>query len=265
MIIAFLDESGKPSIKELPFIVSAVIVDDESVLAECESQIAGVKVKYGFPAGLEIHSKDLFHPPSPTYKSMTIDQIDAFVCDLIEAVSNLNVRIISSAVQRGNVNPALVRGSNQSVRREILSRAYELLIERILKIVNRRQTDWLLMIHDFVNVQNSSGHSADESEINDTLELALSNGAYIRNNPARFRTFTPFLFADSSKYGCLQIADLASYLVRRAGLTNVYGVTSDKKKFDYKKYFDLLWKKFDTSPSGQISGWGIKVWTLNIS
>jgi hypothetical protein len=196
---------------------------------------------------------------------MTIDQIDAFVCDLIEAVSNLNVRIISSAVQRGNVNPALVRGSNQSVRREILSTAYELLIERILKIVNRRQTDWLLMVHDFVNVQNSSGHSADESEINDTLELALSNGAYIRNNPARFRTFTPFLFADSSKYGCLQIADLASYLVRRAGLTNVYGVTSDKKKFDYKKYFDLLWKKFDTSPSGQISGWGIKVWTLNIS
>ncbi|AOL17314.1 hypothetical protein BFU36_12015 [Sulfolobus sp. A20] len=270
MLVCFIDESGKPTIKEdSPFIVTSTIVWEDATITECRNRFADIKIKYGLDPDLEVHAKDLFHPSSSNpFGKLEREQVREFILDMAKEISGMNLKIISVIVEK-----ELTKLNKKSVVRraekDILKKAYELLFERIFKFADKnRHNDWILIVHDIIDVMDEKEMSRGQRELIELLNDELNHGIYIKDMPAKTRVFTPILFT-SSKMDCLQISDFVGYILRK----HYFGNDNEFKRIA-DEAFKILLKAFDSkrqvldykeNPEELVLGYGIKRWKFYIS
>ncbi|BDC17420.1 DUF3800 domain-containing protein [Acidianus sp. HS-5] len=262
MLLAFIDENGKPTFKEvnkqgrpLPFLVTSTIVRDTE-LSVIKNRISCLKAKYGIP-NVEVHASDLFHPRNNF--PLTEQQIRNFAEEFAEIIRDLNITIISSVVLKEykNTSKPIKSTDDKKLRKDVILIGYRLLFERIIRFADKNYpNEWVLFIHDQISVNKDSQLSMEQREIIETMNNELSNNPYIRRSSIVDRVFKPIYFANSSQYEALQISDFAGYIIRKH-------VVGDKgNKFNYEKLFEIISSKLDRNPkNGRIEGWGIKSWT----
>jgi len=272
VLIAFIDENGKGTFKELnkktnkpyPFIVTSTITTDRE-LDNIRNNISELKANYGLPTNMEIHASDLFHPRKNFPLSEA--QIRYFANEFAKIIRSLNLRIISSVVfkdyiikkrigERFTVTPRLIK-DDKDLSVDVMGIAYKHLFERLLKLADREYSkDWILIVHDQINVDKDYQMAKDQMNIVKIVEDELVNNAFITRTSAIGRIFKPILFANSANYEALQISDFVGYIIRK------HILNENSEKFPYEKLFEIISDKLDKDPkSGKIEGWGIKIWT----
>ncbi len=262
MIIAFIDESGKPTFREknyktnepLPFVVSTVIVPNDQTLNDIRKNLTNIKLKFNLDPNLEIHASDLFHPKKDNpYSNWPTDQINDFATELSLIIKNLDISIISVAIIK---KCSYANIADKQLKISVLESAYSLLFERIVKFAERnKNNEWIILVHDQINARSDSEMTEEEQSVINIINNTISNNFYIKGLSATFRIFQPVYFSNS-RLDPLQLADFVSYVVRR------HLIESVDVKFLYKKFFDNISEKFDKGPREQLEGWGLKTWII---
>ena len=248
MIIAFIDESGKPTPKEkTPFVLSAVIIKDTDMF-NLESKFNELKAKHfpELPPNTEIHMKDLFHGKR-AFQDIEWKKRAEFLNDLCHLIETMPLSIISVVIEKSrNINEEDVKDKMIENERQ----AFELLIERILLHLGRYEKEHpLLIIIDSTELKHDQRLQAHISDI-------VEEGVYASQNPNRHRLLPRPLFAASDEMMMLQLADIVSYVIFRKHS----GGRMEVGPMNLEELYRSIETKMDKGPRGAVLGYGLKIW-----
>lgn len=249
MVIAFIDESGKLS--NLPFLVTAILSYSYRTVLQANQSLRNIKLKFGMDPSYEIHASELFHPleRSPYAELDKRNKLNEFIEEVVNTISSLDISVTSVVIK--NVS---VRNVKVDVEEQLLRTSYEYLIERILLNTNKLNLndEGIFLIHDLIDAKEEGKSSGRQSLLTKIIDKVLMDGYYVSKMRNRLNVVMPIVFANSSRYGLLQLADVTGFLVRR----QFYRKSS--AKFDFEKLYNVLLTKFDTK-KGKVYGAGLKV------
>ena len=249
MLFAFIDESGKPNIKEnTPFVLAAVLVDEQDVSSIEKSVYEAAKTSIpALQEPFEIHSNEIIHRIGVFENHTETNRIRLYenVCN---EIAKSNLTLLSSIVTKTPSKSASPVSPKQAME-QIEEIAFEHLLERILlEASNKTKADKILAVID------QSGFSHDH-KLQERIRILLRNGEYLKKFSSKITLFGPD-FRDSKEHVMLQISDVVSYTLFQC---------EQKKKirdFDFDKYFNIIKPRF-SNKLGIINGYGIKIWDYN--
>ncbi len=250
LLVAFIDESGKPTKKEkTPFVVSALIIEDDDIV-RIRREIHDLKtcIISNIDPQAEIHAKDIVHGKR-YYRSVRMEDRKRLFDALCNYIASLNCTIISVVIVKKSVLES--RESDRVIREEIEKRAYSLLLERLVIYLNKRGkgNEVMLLVIDETDV----GH---DKSIKEKILEEISKGIYTSRYPSSRRVFKIPLFYPSIEMTPLQLADIVAYTIFKKYSKPRSAV------FDFNNYFNIIKEKFDRCASGRILGCGLKVFTV---
>lgn len=256
MLIAFIDESGKPSFKEHgPFVLSSLIIDD-SLMEKVKGEMAQIKLSKLGPDALdvEIHSRDIVHGIG-YYRDLTQQRRLELLDALFEMMLKIDFTIISVVIRNKTPSgPFPMDGDKESWKKfnkghanRIESWAITLMMERLAPFLSHRSNENLLIAMDEVEWSHDRRL---QSYVNDEI----IKGVYTSKYSSASRIINRPLFLNSRDYASLQLSDLVAYTIFK-------NFSSIKKSsiFDFEPYYKAIEPKFDRSTRGKIDGYGLKI------
>jgi len=261
MWFAFVDESGKPKfgskdIQQEPIYVVPAIIVHETQIKPLYHAIEEVK-RSALPKDkrdLEIHANEIVHG-NKRYRGISLqDRIKLMdgIFDVIRDFDDLS--IVAVVIDKEKV---LRYNSLSQSRLEKIAHgwAFKLLAERLRLFLNRQllrgKEEFLLwIIDDSVRIERERTRARIEQEI------ALDRDIDFRpESMSAFYTILPPLFAHSHQHIGLQLADVVGYVISR----KFRGISSHKG-FDFDKYYNCIYQRFEKDYRGNPIGWGLKIW-----
>ena len=262
MWFAFVDESGKPKfgpkdVEQEPFYVVPAIIVHESQIKSLYHEIENVKFS-ALPKdkwNLEIHANEIIHG-NRRYRGVPLQSRIKLMDGIFEVIRDFNsLSIVAVVVDKENVLRYNSHVSRNRLEKVVHGWAFKLLAERLRIFLNRqllsgREEFLLWVIDDSVKVERKRTRARLEQE------LALDRDIDFRpGSMSAFYTILPPLFAHSHYHLGLQIADVVGYVISRK-----FREISSHKGFNFDRYYDCIYQRFEKSPSGNPIGWGLKIW-----
>lgn len=262
MWFAFVDESGKPKfgpndLKQEPIYVVPAVIIHESKVQSLYREIEHVK-RSALPKkfwGLEIHAKDIIHR-NRGYQDVPLEARIQLMDGIFNVLRDFeDLSIVAVVVDKENVLRNNSHISRNRLEKVVHGWAFKLLAERLRIFLNRRllagQKEFLLWVID-----DSVKKERERTKARIEQEIRLDGGIDpVPQSMSAFYTILPPLFAHSHQHVGLQIADVVGHVISR----KFRGISS-KNGFDFDRYYDCVYQRFEKSPTGNPIGWGLKIW-----
>lgn len=235
----YIDEAGVEEINDkTQYFVTSGAIFHENDLADMKKKVSVFKndVFTGKFAGNEIHVHDIYKGKRE-FLGITLKEVDSILTKVYSLINDLNFNTISVAIDK----PALIKSKYSNYL--VLETAYKFLVERFDKFLRRTDNQGIIRIDRTSNKSNIM-NKKDKRILNE-----INNVRHHGTNWQSVRNIAEEpLFYDSSSRKGLQIADAVVYCTNRHLNNN-----------DFDKYWDLLYPKIQTSPLGNIRGYGLTI------
>ncbi|MEM4377661.1 MAG: DUF3800 domain-containing protein [Candidatus Nitrosotenuis sp.] len=239
MYIMYIDESGVERINDQTkyFVICGAIFHERD-LTDMKKAMQDVRDnKLGRFSGSEIHIHDIYKGQKAFY-SISLSEIKTVLTNIYTSLNNLQFSIISVAINK----PELLRSKYYNY--DILETAYTFLIERFDNFLSKNNNKGIIRIDKTSN--KSTQLNQKDRKILELINQIRRNGT----NLQRIKNIIEEpLFYDSALRKGLQVADASVYCVNA--------------RLNCNQFFDPYWKiihsKLQTSPTGEISGYGLYV------
>lgn len=256
-VLIFIDESGKPGLREEdPFVLAALIVH-ESVFFDLENEVSAIVQSilgpYGLP-GVELHAKDLIQGKGD-FRSVPVTARVNVYRSVIEAVARYADEGFVKGIIIETYKDFVTRPSEEQARKCIAREAYHLMLERVAWALYDHHTEGIALL------------VIDESEldnhIRDVVEEEILKGKYTSRVPTSKRILLDPVFARSQHYRSLQVTDLIAYTARRAATMRRRAPTNTDTYFSIRDTLETIKKRIlRKSPQGTLYGYGYKTWNI---
>lgn len=239
----FLDETGDHGLtyidKNFPLFLLCGCVFRKDELLKAEAEINRFKMKYFKTKEVILHSREIRKCEGPFQILFDLELKAAFYRDLNAIIGNAGFNIISSAVQKQKH----IKKYGKSAKNPY-SISLSFILERLIFYLDATGT--VCNVEILVEERGRKEDRALLAHFNSILDL----GTYYVI-PARFKKLISKLSFQSKRDNIngLQIADLCAYPLARH-------ILNPKEPYIP---FDLIDEKIYRSDSGQITGWGLKI------
>lgn len=262
MWFAFVDESGKPKfgpkdVEQEPFYVVPAVIVHESKIKSLYRAIENVKFS-ALPKdkwNLEIHTNEIIHG-NKRYRGVPLRSRIKLMDGIFEVIRDFDdLSIVAVVIDKENVLRHNSHVSRNRLEKVVHGWAFKLLAERLRIFLNRQllsgRGEFLLwVIDDSVKIERERTRARLEQE------LALDRDIDFKpDSMSAFYTILPPLFAHSHYHIGLQLADVVGYVISR----KFRGISSHKG-FDFDRYYNSVYQRFEKDHRGNAIGRGLKIW-----
>ncbi|MGQ4873289.1 MAG: DUF3800 domain-containing protein [Promethearchaeia archaeon] len=257
MYLIYIDESGKPNLKDPEDFVLGALIINEKDWYKIDSQVINIK-KHFFPnlsdREVELHAHEITNHNGP-FELLNEDDLFDLLRTCYELIANIDCCLIAIIIKKKKIYPFIIKKGKNYINNWISHWGYKLLFERICyylekenrkKIIKGEHIDYGIMLIDSVN-------DVFDKILRDKMIKWLKEGSEYANN--KYLIEDP-LFISSEYRNLSQLTDLIAFIVRRKFRDNS---TDSIYQKNYLKYFKIIERKFDKNKHGNIFGSGIKL------
>ncbi|RLI81462.1 hypothetical protein DRP04_06060 [Archaeoglobales archaeon] len=250
-LVVFIDESGQASIKDKEtkyFSVCAAISSEFNAHSATQFLRKLIVKHFGIikPGIHEIHAHELVNPRGDSlWRKVPLSVRGEIVKEFLEKMIALNFTTITVLVKKQYIERELseLRKSPKVLTKYIAELGYGLLFERIFLEIKRRGKVFFVVI--------------DEGGKNKQFIENLTNSDFSPYLKPLRKDVSQYLLgiglSPSFLHAGMQLADTVAYFWRR--------IYEDKLREPFKTFVDEKLEKLAIkSPSGDIYGYGIKIW-----
>lgn len=245
MKILFLDESGDHSLIKIDpqfsiFCLAGCIFDETDYQQNIKAKIDAFKIRYFNKTDIILHSREIRKCESSFNILLNKNTKQGFYTDLNNLMSNLPYTILASVILKGKLKNQYCDPANP------YALSLEFIMERFLYFLEEN--------NDIGYISVESRDPKSNTDLLTAFTETINNGSWInemRITAGRFqRKIQKMIFVTKQQNeNGHQIADLMAYPIAKYG-------------FDPKRQnpaFDVIKPKFRKSRSGEIMGYGLKI------
>ncbi len=209
MYLIYVDESGKPNIKDPEDYILGALIIKENQWQQIDQQVKLLKKKW-FPAlndkQIELHASDITHQRK-VFKDLTQQDTFNLLNDISVLISNIFCVLIASIIRKNNIYPFI--RERKDINDWIERKGHMILFERICKYLNKvnrmkelvnEPIDYGILIIDSVN------NKYDEIVRKKVIKLLEEGTFYVEN---KYLIENP-IFVISKYRNLIQLADFVS-------------------------------------------------------
>ena len=237
MLLVFVDESGKPTTKEMdPYVVAALIMHDrdfldvslaiDRIVEDTVAKVLGLD-----PREIEVHARSIVQGMG-IYRRVPPAIRAKLLAKVVDLVSSLEGRIWLLIVVGTKGSTAL---REKEARRRGVQIVYSALVRDIASSLPRFGKEMVLIIVDSSELDRDVQHAVSSTIVE---ELWSSSIAF------RMLVDRP-LFLSSKRYRPLQLADVVAYTFRRIALGKPRAMGN---LFDFESYASKISKLLAKKP-----------------
>lgn len=258
-VFAFIDESGKPGLREEdPFVLAALLVE-ENLFLDLEHEISRIVARILGPYGLsaaELHAKELIQGKKDFASVPLHARVQTYIA-VIKTIAQYATRgfvegIIVEIHKNFNVSP-----SEEDAKKCIVRKAYQLMLERIAWAhYDHKRNDLVILVID---------ESELDAYVKDIIKEEIVKGKYTSKIPSSKKILVDPIFANSAHYRCLQAADLIAYTARRVATKTRRKPSKTDKYFQIENVWNIIWGEIlRKGPQGNVLGYGYKIFNVAV-
>ena len=236
MYIMYVDDSGVPDLNDnSPFYVISGVIIHESDMTKMKNMVDEFKDR-NFKSNYvnaEIHTHDIYKSRKE-FDGITLQEKYDLLNKLYELINNLPITVISVGIDKK-------RAKNEMPHWDVFKAAWTFLIERFDSFIDDNDDSTnkgIIRIDKSCKIQEST-----------TMELVNN----LRKNGSYYQKIKHIIeepqFLDSHRRRGLQLADVTAYCTVR-------NLTQSTK---FQPYWNIVESKLRRSRSGQILGYGLKI------
>lgn len=251
MYLIFIDESGKPSVKEKdPFVVATLIIHDE-IFFDLENDIDDIvanvlRFSTSYLArAVELHGKSLFQNKEPFNRYPIQKRVE--LADKIFDYIFHELQGSATTILVGIKKKEILKLPEKHARKIIIEKAYMYTMERIA---------WFLRDYFPTLAQIIIDTSELDSDIRQVVINEINRGMYTSRIIPPITFLEGPIFVKSEKYRALQLTDLIAYVFHRLLSGRP---TAMNGLFDFRIYFTKIKPIIRKGPNNQIAGYGVKI------
>jgi len=258
-VFVFIDESGKPGLKEEdPFVLAALLVEEDlffSLEHDISSIVARMLGPYGLPAA-ELHAKELIQGKKDFANIPLHVRVQTYIA-VIETIARYAAMGFVEGVVVEVYKDFTVLPNEEDAKKCIARKAYQLVLERIAWAHHdRRRSDPVVLVID---------ESELDAYVKEAIREEIVRGKYTSKIPSSKRMLVDPIFAKSAHYRCLQATDLIAYTARRIATKTRRRPSRTDEYFQIESIWGIIRRHIlRRGPHGGTWGYGYKTFNITV-